>query len=1064
VILVADLVGRARELRQVDAACRAASDGRGTVVVVSGEPGIGKTRFCDEVADHARALGLTVAAERCWVDGGAPALWPWQPIVEQVCGTDAAELLAADAAGTSIDPDRFARFTAVTDRLTAAAEQAPLCLIVDDAHAADAGSLLLLRFVARALSRARITIVVSRRAGRPASGGFEAGLLDDIEAEAVPIVLGRLEPDESAALLEAYGLDDLDDDLRHAVVRVAGGNPLYLRRLAALGPPGPGQGIPDGLQLAIERSAADLGPATQAVLRASAVLGMAPSVTEAAAVAGCPPAAALAAIEEAAAAGLVTTTEPDAFTFGHEVIRATLEAGLTPAERLDAHARAAPAVAGTGPAIPPDRLARRAHHARAAAARSPADALLAVEACQAAARSMVTSFAYEHADELVSAAVDLHDRAALGPAPGWLLVEWAQAARLCGRMADARARFERAARVTEQEADPLGFAEAALGLGGHWVHEHREPLERARVNGLQRAALDRLPDDAPGAPALRARLLARLAAEGVYAGEPLEPVFHALRNARACGDPGALAEALSLCHHALLAPEFAGLRLELADELVQVASEAGHGLLGLMGLCWRAVDLFLVGDPRAGRALENLRERADALACQNILYIVGVLDVMLLIREGKLTEAETAAHVCHELGTSVGEIDALGYLGAHILTIRTIQARDTELLDAAEAVATSTTLIPAEFGFRASAAAIAARAGHPDRARTVLAELAAGGLAALPRSSTWLVGIVAVAETALALGDLAVAREAYDLLTPYADRPIMPSLAVVCLGSTQRVLGQIAIALDDVDGAIDHLQRAVDANHRLGNHPFEAITQADLARALLRRDRPGDRDRALALLDVALAAADTMGLTLRTGAWRTWAATPPGRPTARLRREARGWLVALGEHRAFVTDRVGMRYLAELLRHPGRSIPALHLAAGDTAGAGAGIVAGAGAGAPLLDDAARTAYHQRIRELTEDLAEAELHADIARAERLRTELDVIVEQLAAATGLHGRPRRFNDPAERARTAVRKALKRAIDEIDAAAPAIGGLLRRTITTGAECAYTPGPTDPTWTVDG
>ena len=1051
---MAELVGRARELRQVGVACRAACEGRGTIVVVSGEPGIGKTRFCDEVGDRARELGLTVAAERCWVDGGAPALWPWQPILQQVCGPDAAELLAADAAGTSIDPDRFARFTAVTDRLTAAAAATPLCLLIDDAHAADAGSLLLLRFVARALSRSRIAIVVARRFGLPA-GGFEAELLDDIEAEAVPIVLGRLEPGESAALLARHGLDDLDDDLLQAVIRVSGGNPLYLRRLAALGPPGPGQAIPDGLQLAIEQSAAELDPDTRAMLRASAVLGMSPSVTEAAAVAGCEPAAALAAIEEAAAAGLVTAEGPDAFSFGHEVIRATLETGLTPADRLDAHARAAPAVAGTGPAIPPDRLARRAHHARAAASRSRQDAQLAVEACQTAAQSMVTSFAYEQADELVSAAVDLHDRmAGLGPAPGGLLVEWAQAAWLCGRLADARARFERAARVTEQEADPLGFAEAVLGLGGHWVNEHREPLVRARVLGLQRAALERLP---PDASALRARLQTRLAAEGVYDGEPLQPVFEALENARRCGDAGALAEALSLSHHALLAPEFAELRLELADELVRVASEAGHGVLGLMGLCWRAIDLFLLADPRASRALENLRERADALACQNILYIVGVLDVMLLIREGKLAEAETAAQACHELGIAVGEIDALGYLGAHLLTIRTIQARDGELLDAAEAVAASTTLTPAEFGFRATAAAIAARAGHPERARTLFERLTAEGLEALPRSSTWLVGIVAIAEAALALDDRAVEREAYDLLAPFADRPIMPSLAIVCLGSTERPLGQLALALGDIDGAIGHLERAVEANHRTGNHPFEAIGQADLARALLRRDRPGDHDRAMRLLGHALAAADTMGLTVRAKAWRTWGATPPPGPTAGMRREAHGWVVTLGDHRAFVGDRVGMRYLAQLLRHPGQSIPALRL----VSGGGEAFTAGTDA---VLDEPARAAYLVRIRELTEDVAEAEAHADLARAERLRTELHMIVDELEAATGLHGRRRRFNDPSERARTAVRKALKRAIDEIDAAAPSIGQLLRTSVTTGAECAYTPGAGGVTWTVEG
>ena len=731
-------VGRADELRRIDRICTTAREGRGAVALVSGEAGIGKTRFCDETAERARRAGLSVVTARCWGEGGAPPLWPWQPILAELCGDEAARLLGPGTTATTVeavDADRFARFSAIVDALGVATGRAPACIVVDDIHAADAGTLLLTRFVARAIHRLPLALVVSRRNGEPLGDGLEARLLAEVEREAIPVVLHHFDVDEATTFLADQGLRQLAPDLVLALLRVTGGNPLFLRRIAALGAPDPHRALPAGLRVAIDQALAALSPETQRILRASAVLGLTPEVSEAAAVSAADPRAVLDAVVEAMGAGLVTSSTgeaPDRFAFTHELVRSALEDAMAPGDRLDAHARAARVVAGAdagttaaAAVAPADRLARRARHALASAPRSTADARTAVDACRDAAASMMNSFAYERADGLLSAAVELHHPARLGPPPAGLLVTWAQAALWCGRLGEARVRFDRATSAAESAGDPLLFAEAALGLGGHWLDEHRAPVDRARVLGLQRAALAGLP---ASHEALRCRLTARLAAEDVYDGGPIQPVHDALAAARRSGDLGALAEALSLCHHALLTPEFARTRLDLADELVRVAAEGGHGVLGLMGLCWRAVDLFLLGEDRAARALEDLRARADALECQNILYIVDVLDVMLLIRAGRLDDAEAAAARCYDRGVAVGEVDAFGYLGAHTLAIRWIQGRDAEILEAAEDIAASNTLVEAEFGFRASAAAIAARAGLHERARAGLGRLRARGL------------------------------------------------------------------------------------------------------------------------------------------------------------------------------------------------------------------------------------------------------------------------------------------------------------------------------------------------
>ena len=572
-----------------------APPGRGAVALVSGEAGIGKSRFCDEVLARARRGGLAVAMSRCWGGGGAPPLWPWQAILADLRGHDAPGPAPADSSHTVAgEADRFARFTAMVEELRAVSATAPVCVVIDDIHAADAGTLLLTRFVARSLHRAPVVVVLSRRTGEPAPDPFAARLVEEIEREAVPVALRDFDLDESLTFLAAQGWRDIPSDLGLAVLQVTGGNPLFLRRVAALGPPDPSRPLPAGLRVAIDDALAALSPPTRRVLRAGAVVGPDPAVPEVAAVAEVATAAVLEAVAEAAPSGLVAEpmgSAPGRFTFGHELVRSALEAGLASGERLDAHARAATAVitvtaGGAADAgalardgrsgAPVERLARRARHALAAAPRSPADARLAVEACREAAAVMVDGFAYERADELLSTAMDLHRPATLGEPPADLVLRWAQAALLCGRLGEARARFDRAASAAEQAGDPVLLAEAALGLGGHWLNEHRAPVARARVLGLQRRALAELPADDR---VLRARLGARLAAEAVYDGGPLEPVHEALAAARATGDGPALAEALSLSHHALLAPEHARARLGLAGELIRVAAESGSG-------CW----------------------------------------------------------------------------------------------------------------------------------------------------------------------------------------------------------------------------------------------------------------------------------------------------------------------------------------------------------------------------------------------------------------------------------------------------------------------------------------------
>jgi hypothetical protein len=367
-------------------------------------------------------------------------------------------------------------------------------------------------------------------------------------------------------------------------------------------------------------------------------------------------------------------------------------------------------------------------------------------------------------------------------------------------------------------------------------------------------------------------------------------------------------------------------------------------------------------------------------------------------------------------------------------------------------VAASPTLAPGQFVYPATVAFLAAHAGHEDRARLALRRVVAPGLAELPGSSTWLTGMAAIADAASELGDAGVAAQAYEQLRRFAGRPVMPSLAVVCFGSVERVLGRVALARDDVEGAVRHLERAVDANVRLGNRPLAACARADLAHALLRRGARGDAACAGAHLEEAVRDAGSMAMGRRAAAWAGTLGRLRGEaasPADGVRREGPRWRVEVAGRRVLVEHLVGMAYIARLMETPGRAVPALWLVSGGEAPAGEPLPQ------PVLDDEARVAYAARVRELAAELDEARINADLGRSEVLQAELDVLTSELAAATGLGGRPRSFSQPEERARTAVRKAIARALDAVAASDAEVAAVLRARIRTGYRCSYVSSP---------
>jgi hypothetical protein len=407
-----------------------------------------------------------------------------------------------------------------------------------------------------------------------------------------------------------------------------------------------------------------------------------------------------------------------------------------------------------------------------------------------------------------------------------------------------------------------------------------------------------------------------------------------------------------------------------------------------------------------------------------------------------LTEAEEAARVAYERGVAAGDADATAYYAAHMMRIRSLQGREAELLDLVQGVVDSPVMMARERALRASVAGIAARAGDVERTRLILGGM---GAADIVPSSTSLVALASLADVAIALGDAALARDVYAALEPFAALPLVPSLAVTCLGSVERALALAATAFGDHILALEHYERAVVACEQIGNRPMTAIGRAELARALAAAG--GSPARAASLLALAIEEAEAMGLTARRDEWSGWLAELDATveaPRCTVTRAGSRWVVAMGGLRADVPNLVGMQYVKALVDRPGDDVPAAELV-------GAGVVDGARH--DVVDRQTLERYRQRVRELDAEIAEADDDADLARAEALRLERDELREELGRVLGIGGAQRTFTDASERARTAVAKAVKRAIEAIDEIEPQLGKHLRDSIVTGRMCRYRP-----------
>ena len=493
------------------------------------------------------------------------------------------------------------------------------------------------------------------------------------------------------------------------------------------------------------------------------------------------------------------------------------------------------------------------------------------------------------------------------------------------------------------------------------------------------------------------RLRARLAAEQAYRSGEIAGILAALDAARGGGEPVAVAEALSLAHHCVLGPHDGPARLAIADELIAVAATTGRELDGLMGLSWRAVDLFLAGDRRARRSLGELRNQLQVQRCDAVAYLVAALEVMLAVRSGDLERAERLAVKCRELGDDVG--DATARLVRRSTRRHQVVPGTRERTAAppgrARPISDSGGIQPGPHRRHCRLSRRSWRTRNGSVGLSPPDVTGFGQTDVVERLDAQHYGSVRGREC---LGDADAAREAYRLLEPFSDLPVMASLAVACFGSAHRPLGLAAWTMGELDSAVRHLELAEKADLALENGPGHAMSLACLADVLEAAGHDGFVRRAVEMRAQAVREATRYGMTARVEEWSGRAA--PG-TTFTCDRQGRVWLVAVGSRRASVPHNVGMEYLGELVAHPDTPIPAVDLASSYS-------FPKSRRADQILDARAKAEYRERISDLRAEIDNASDYADFERASRAKAELDVA----RPGPGASDRPVRTGPPSQR----------------------------------------------------
>lgn len=1111
------LVGREHAVATLRSQVARTRDSHGGLVLVTGEPGIGKTTLVTEALRHADDPEVIVVAGAAWDGEGAPGYWPWtqvlralrhhlDPAIWEQAATASGEGLQAvvgdgpPPARDLSDALRFRTNDAVATLLVTASRHRPVVVLLDDLHWADVASLELLEFLVRHAWFERVLVIGTVRDVDVGTDGAEdpgVARVERLAPKATTIALAGLERAEVATLLAQLSGETVSDEVAHDVHRRTGGNPFFVQELASLWRGGTlPDTVPPGVEAVVQARVAQLPDEVGDLLATAAVIGREfdhgllarATDREVGDVAGL--------LGRASSAQLLEPRGRDRSAFRHDLVRATLLAGLLPDDRRRAHAAVVAALEAVEPGDARAVASERAEHAYLAVPHVAPERALSLllaaadEACgRLASHELVAHL--ERALELVPP--DQPDRRAS------VALDLGDALHGAGRLAEARTVFEREVVLARERGTPDLLARAVLGLHALGLPDPDEDWRR-EVDLLDEALAGLEAAGDATAAGLHLRVLAASGQVRAHRtdGDPVaeERTVRAVRLATESGDDAALGAALLARHDVVWKPGTAPERLALAEQLEQVGDRLGDRAVSLQGLMLRTVALLEQGDPLALDLHRELVRRVERSGLPRYRFLARSRAGAFATLRGEFDDARAAIDGALALGERLDEVDR------HRLWLEQRWALALRRGDGDEADALVQRYHDhagtyAEVTFAVTMAANGHRAA--DRERLVRAF---GRVDELANEYPGMFGasmLHAKARLAIAAGDPRLAARVRADLAPLRGSWAVVAGGGAVYGPYALLLGELAVVEGRVDDAIADLEQAVTEAERLGARPWAVDARLAAGRARLSRGATDDARIGGALLERARDDAAALGLEHLvaeaeryasgaggTGAGETGAGgtaaggagaadaggTASAGPTStddprgarpdddrrddqrvvsRFEPDGEVWTLSFAGRTVRVPATKGLKDLHVLLGLPGAEVPATELL--DPEGGEVVRAAKRLGGDPVLDAEARETYRRRLTDLDTLIDRATARHDDEKAARLDQEREALLDELRRATGIGGRPRRLGDEAERARKTVTARIRDTMRRLDEQHPELAEHLRASIATGATCRYRP-----------